>query len=152
MPLNQPPSITRPFVSKFYVLLGWLALAFGFLGAFLPVLPTTPFVLLAAYFFSKGSQRLHRWLVNSPLMGKVIKDWQQNGAIGLKAKWLATVMMVLLFGYTLTQVPVPLALKVLISAIGLGVMAFIWSRPSAPLKSPLPPKMSDQGIKITPQN
>lgn len=115
-----------------FIAAGWLSLGLGFVGAFVPVLPTTPLVLLAAYFFSKGSPRLHAWLLRQPRLGKLIFDWQRHGVIRLRAKILSTALIVPLFAYTLGFVPVPLALKGLLAAIGLGVLAFIWSRPSKP--------------------
>lgn len=114
------------------IVAGWVCLALGLIGAFLPILPTTPFVILAAFLFSKGSTRLHRWLVSRPYLGPMIVDWEAHGVIRLRAKVLATIVIVLLFGYTLGFVPVPVWIKAVVTAIGVGVLAFIWSRPSAP--------------------
>lgn len=72
---------------------GFLALALGAIGIFLPLLPTVPFVLLAAYCFSRGSRRWERWMLEHPKLGPVIKDWRAHHAVPLRAKQLATVMM-----------------------------------------------------------
>ncbi len=114
---------------------GWIALIVGIIGAFLPILPTTPFVILAAFFFSKGSIRLHRWLVNARFMGPMIVDWESHGVIRLRAKLMATAAIVVLFTYTLGFVPVALWIKGIVAAIGVAVLLFIWSRPSAPRRS-----------------
>lgn len=72
---------------------GGLALALGVAGIFLPLLPTTPFVLLAAYCFSRGSARWERWLLQHPRLGPMVQDWRATRAVPLRAKQLATVMM-----------------------------------------------------------
>ena len=113
-----------------FLILGWLCLALGVLGIFLPVLPTTPFALLAAYFFSKSSERLHLWLLRQRHLGPLIKNWENHGVIRPRAKVLATVTMVVLFTYTNLFVPVSLAIKLFINAIAVGVLVFIWTRPS----------------------
>lgn len=114
------------------ILAGWLCLLLGLLGVFLPLLPTTPFAILAAFLFSKGSVRLHRWLLAQPYLGPSIREWEQHGIIRRRAKVLATVLIVALFSYTLGFVEVPLAVKAIVAAIGVGVLAFIWTRPDRP--------------------
>lgn len=113
-----------------YLFLGGLCVVLGILGIFLPILPTTPFAILAAYFFSKSSEKLHQWLLDQKTLGPLIKDWEANGVIRLKAKILATTMIVILFSYTLIFVNVHQGIKVVVSLIGVGVLTFIWTRPS----------------------
>lgn len=74
---------------------GALALLTGLVGVFLPVLPTTPFVLLAAFCLSRSSSRAEQWLLNHPRFGPMVRDWRQRRAIPLRAKQLAWVMMTL---------------------------------------------------------
>jgi len=113
-----------------YIILGITSLVLGIIGAFLPILPTTPFALLAAYFFSKGSPKLHKWLLSTKLFGPLIKDWEQYGVVGMRAKVLATTMITLLFSYTLIFVKVALWIKACVSLSGVGVIIFLWTRPS----------------------
>jgi uncharacterized membrane protein YbaN (DUF454 family) len=113
-----------------YLLLGHLSLALGIIGAFLPVLPTTPFLLLAAFFYSKSSARLHMWMLEHKYLGPPLKDWQQSGVIGIKAKWLATVMILLVIGWRFPKLNIDLWIKILASSVLLAVLAFIWTRPS----------------------
>lgn len=113
-----------------FLTLGWLSLLLGIIGIFLPVLPTTPFALLAAYFFSKSSERLHQWLLRQKHLGPLIKNWENYGVIRPRAKILATVTMALLFSYTTLFVPVSVYIKILVNAIGVSVLIFIWTRPS----------------------
>lgn len=70
-----------------------MSLALGIAGVFLPLLPTTPFVLLAAFCFSRGSERVERWLVEHPRFGPMVRDWRARHAVPRRAKQLATVMM-----------------------------------------------------------
>lgn len=73
--------------------LAWLALGLGVVGIVLPGLPTTPFVLLAAYAAARGSPRLAVYLRGHRQFGPMIRDWQAHGAVSRRAKWLATVAM-----------------------------------------------------------
>lgn len=71
-------------------LLAYASLGLGIIGVFVPGLPTTVFVLIAAWAAARGSDRLHRWLLDHPRFGPVIHDWQTRGAVSRRAKWLAT--------------------------------------------------------------
>ena len=81
--------------------LGWLFVLLGAAGIVLPLLPTTPFLLLAAVCFSRGSQRMHNWLVNHPTLGPPIVNWQTNRTIARKIKVVALLSMGGLFGISL---------------------------------------------------
>jgi uncharacterized membrane protein YbaN (DUF454 family) len=85
----------------------WIYLAAGFLlvglatiGIFLPLLPTTPLLLLAAWCFANSSEKCHRWLLEHSLFGPIIRNWHENRCITIKAKVIAVVMIVLFGGYT----------------------------------------------------
>ncbi len=111
---------------------GWLSLSLGVIGIFLPLLPTTPFILLAAYCFSKSSQRLHHWLLQQPQLGPMIQNWEQHGSISKRAKFAATVAISLVFSITLVVLTVGVALKGVLVGIASGVLCFIWTRPLPP--------------------
>lgn len=85
----------------FYILLGWSAVALGLLGVALPVLPTTPFLLVAAFAFGKSSPRARAWLIEHAHFGPAIQDWEERGAISRRAKTLAVSMMTLVFAASL---------------------------------------------------
>ena len=72
---------------------GLVSLVLAVLGVLLPGLPTTPFVLLAAACFAKGSPRLHRWLVNHRYLGPMVRDWEAHRSLPLRIKWLSTTLM-----------------------------------------------------------
>lgn len=73
--------------------IGILALGLGILGVFLPLLPTTPFMILAAAAFARSSDRLHNWLLAHPSFGPMIVNWQRHGAISARAKRLSLIAM-----------------------------------------------------------
>lgn len=108
---------------------GWISLALGILGIFFPLLPTIPFILLAASCFSKSSPRLHARLLHQPLLGPMIQNWEQEGSISQNAKVMATVYMVGLFGCSLLAFPFSVLLTIFLVCIGTGVLVLIWTRP-----------------------
>ena len=115
-----------------FVILGWIFVALGVIGAVLPVVPTVPFLIGAAFFFSKGSPRLHGWLLSQPHVGPMIRDWETTGVIKPQAKQGATIAIVAMFASTLIFVKTPLWVKGVVAGIGIGVLIFIWTRPSEP--------------------
>ena len=80
-----------------WALLGLLALALALIGVVLPLLPTVPFLLLAAFCFARSSQKLHRWLISHKTFGPMIIAWTTSGAIGLSAKRYATLSILAVF-------------------------------------------------------
>jgi uncharacterized membrane protein YbaN (DUF454 family) len=76
------------------ILIGLASLALGALGIFLPLLPTTPFVLLAAFAFANSSEKLHQWLLDHDIFGPLIENWRRYGAISRPTKILSLVSMV----------------------------------------------------------
>lgn len=89
--------------------IGWLSVALGVLGIFLPVLPTTPFLLLAAACFARSSPRFYHWLVEHPRLGPWIRDYLDGNGIPLKAKVYAIGLMWLSIGVSCYLVPLPWA-------------------------------------------
>lgn len=75
-------------IKSLYILLGLVALVVGAVGAFLPILPTTPFLLLSLYCFSKGSKRWHSWFISTKLYKKHLEDFVRRRALTLKKKAL----------------------------------------------------------------
>lgn len=121
-----------PVIREFYLAVGWLSVAVGFIGIFLPILPTTPFLILAAACFSRGSPRLHNWLLQHRYFGPPLYDWENGGAIRPRVKVTATALMWMGIGFAMLVRPFPWVLRVIAIAVGLGVTIFILSRPSTP--------------------
>lgn len=113
---------------------GTLALAAGIVGIFLPLLPTTPFVLLAAFCFSRGSARLEAWLLAHPRLGPPIAAWRTHRALPLRAKQLAWVMMAA--GSAVSAWLLPLRWAWLPAACCLAVGLWMWRLPTS---NPRPP-------------
>lgn len=113
-----------------WLVLGLASVALALIGVALPLLPTVPFLLLAAFFFARSSERLHHWLLTHPRLGPPIEDWQTRGAIGRRAKWLASGSMLAAFVLSVAMGVRPTIL--VIQALTLcAVAVFIWSRPEA---------------------
>ena len=112
-----------------WIIAGLLSTLIGVIGIFLPLLPTVPLLLLAAFCFARGSERLHHWLITHPKLGPPIQDWNKRGAIGLKAKKLATLSVIAAFLLSVWM-GVPLYALLMQAAVLVCVMIFIWTRPS----------------------
>lgn len=111
-----------------WILCGVVALALGVIGLFLPLLPTVPFLLLAAFCFARSSRRLHDWLIAHPTFGPPIRDWQRRGAIRRRTKWISSFSILVAFGLSIVLDVSPLVVG--IQAVTLiGVAIFIWTRP-----------------------
>lgn len=109
--------------------LGWLALAAGIAGAVLPIVPTTPFLLLAAYAFARSSPELHRWLIEHPRFGPPIVLWQTQHAISRRSKRNALLAMAAVLA-TSFVLGVP-TMVITIQAVALVLVSvFLLSRPS----------------------
>jgi uncharacterized membrane protein YbaN (DUF454 family) len=109
-------------------ILACVSLALGVIGAFLPVLPTVPFLLLAAWAAGRGWPALELWLLNHPRHGVHIRRWRERGAVPRRAKWLASVMMCG-SAVMLWFAPVPPWLRGTVYAILVTVAAWLWMRP-----------------------
>jgi uncharacterized membrane protein YbaN (DUF454 family) len=129
MPLPAEISLSRPRWQRLlWLLAGATSLLFGIVGIFLPLLPTTPFVLLAAFCFARGSPRVEAWLLRHPRYGPMVRDWRRDRVIPLRAKQLATLMMCLGSAWAWWVMPTRYGwLPALMCAV---VAAWMWSLPS----------------------
>ncbi len=121
----------RAALHAVWLLAGFASLALGIVGVVLPVLPTTPFVLLAAFCFARSSPRLHSWLAHHRVFGPMIENWARHGAIPRRAKRLALVMMAAAFGLSLWLRLPAYALGLQAAAL-IGAGAYVWTRPDPP--------------------
>lgn len=130
-PRNQDPKRGSAASRALFLVLGLFFTGLGFVGAFLPVLPTVPFLILAAACFTRSSARLERWLLDHPQFGPLLRDWRERGAIPVRAKWMAAGGCA--FGFALflwgSSPGWPLTLVVL-AVMGFGVI-FVFTRPDA---------------------
>lgn len=109
--------------------LGYFFLGLGVLGVVLPILPTTPFLLLSASCFIRSSKRTHDWLLSNKYFGEYLENWYENGSIPKRAKVAAMVVMTPTFGGSIYVVPYMTA-KALLILIALCVGAYIFTRPT----------------------
>jgi uncharacterized membrane protein YbaN (DUF454 family) len=81
-------------------MLGFFFLALGAVGIFLPLLPTTPLVLLATGCFARSSERWHQWVLKNPTFGPMVKNWEDRRCVSLRVKWIAYLSMIGVGGYS----------------------------------------------------
>ena len=114
-----------------WLIVGVVSLALGALGILLPLLPTTPLVLLAAFSFARSSDRLHDWLINHNVFGALIDNWRRYGAISRRAKVVSVVSMVAILGISLVAAVPAYVVGIQVVVLG-AAAAFILSRPLPP--------------------
>lgn len=112
-----------------WFVIGVFALILGGLGVFLPILPTTPFVIVAAFAFGKSIPAWRRWLVNNKIFGPIIQNWEETGAIAPRYKALAITMMLAALGLSFYMSIKPVIIIVQALCI-LAAFAFIITRPN----------------------
>jgi hypothetical protein len=112
-------------MKKFLIVLGFLSLILGIIGIVIPLLPTTPFLLLAAACFLKGSDRMYRWLMNHKLFGDYIRNFREHKAIPLRTKIFAISLLWITILFSIFFVVRLIYLRVLLAAIAIAVTAHI---------------------------
>lgn len=119
--------------------LGCLMISLGVIGAFLPVMPTTIFLIIAAWCFGKSSPRLETWMLDHPRFGPGLRRWREEGAIAPRAKLMAVSGMT--FGYALFWIEAKpgLLLAGLVTVFMLGAAAYVVSRPK--------PRDADEAVR-----
>lgn len=113
-----------------YIAIGCAAIVLGVIGIFLPLLPTTPFLLVAAWAFAKSSPRLESWLVTHPRLGRPLRDWRERGAIPARAKLIAVAAMAASLAYVLLVPSIPAYGKIGAALVLACCATFILTRPS----------------------
>ena len=100
------------------------------IGIVVPVLPTVPFLLVAAWAASRSSPRLHRWLLTHPRFGRPLREWEEAGVVPRGAKWLATVMIAVSGVVALLVAPAGWRNLVLLALLlAAAVLLWLWRRP-----------------------
>jgi len=113
-----------------FLALGTLFVALGIAGIFLPVLPTTPFMLLAATCYARASTRFYNWLLNNRMLGPTILEWRRYRSIPYRVKWTAIVLMGVTLGISIVYfVPWP-ELQVALAIFGMLLGAYLYNIPS----------------------
>ena len=114
------------------LIVGWLSVALGVIGIFLPVMPTTPFLLLAAACFVRTSPKFYGWLVGHPKLGKYLLYYLEGKGIPRKAKFYSIALMAISMGTTTYFVPIA-EVKILLPLVGVLVALYIVRQPTLAL-------------------
>ncbi len=122
--------MTRRGLRLLFLALGGLFVALGVAGIFLPLLPTTPFLLLAAACFARSSERFYRWLLNHPVLGATVREWREHRSLPRRTKWIAILTMAgTLTVSILFFVPQP-ALQIALAFFGVALAVYLYRIPS----------------------
>ncbi len=127
---SLPPGQVRGIRRVVYVVLALLFLGLGLLGVALPGLPTTPFLLLMSYFLVRSSPRLHDRVVAMPMVGRILRDWQESRGIRLRVKLIATAMIAAVVAVSLLSQTLNTPAKTVIVLLVATGLTVIWRLPT----------------------
>ncbi len=113
-----------------YNTIGSISLSLGIVGAFLPLLPSTCFVLLAAWAFAKSSPVFHSWLIHESPFAQSIQDWQQHRIIPKRVKWIATISIIASYSITVALIENVFVLAALGGGL-LALLGYLLSKPAS---------------------
>jgi len=119
--------------------LAWLFLALGVVGAALPVLPTTPFLLLALWAFSRSSRRFHDWLYHHRLLGPPLQRWRRERVVPLRVKAVAALSMLASLTWLVLGLRAPWYAVTAAGALVATGLAVLWRLPSRSVPPAVPP-------------
>ena len=123
--------VKNPFVRYIFIGLSGISLCLAFIGVFLPVLPTTPLVILSAVLYARSSPRFYNWLMNHPTLGPGLRHWRRTGSIPIRVKVISVTMLWLALGSSVVFFVPLFWVKVFLVLVGVGVTFYIVSRPSS---------------------
>ncbi|MFA7281679.1 MAG: YbaN family protein [Sterolibacterium sp.] len=126
--MNAPKVHDSRLLRAVFLGLGIMALLLGVIGIFLPILPTTPFILLAAGCFARGSERMHRWLLAQRLAGPIIRNWELHRSVPPWVKPWGFLMMAVSFGVSIVLME-SLWHRIILAIIAVTLAAFLWRIP-----------------------
>ncbi len=115
-----------------FVALGCICVALGFVGVALPGIPTTPFLLLASYFFVRSSPELHQRLLRSKLFGPTLRDWQRHRGVKRRTKWISISCCSLMICFSIATGGLPWVARVVVALAGAYGMWFVARLPTVP--------------------
>jgi uncharacterized membrane protein YbaN (DUF454 family) len=110
--------------------LGHIFLLLGVIGIFLPIMPTTPFLLLATFFYSRSHPKIYQYILNHKYLGPPIRDWESKGVIRPKAKIFAISMIAIIMTIQIPLLNINFYIKILAEVTLFILTIFIFTRPS----------------------
>lgn len=119
-----------------FIVFGTLFLIIGAIGVFVPVLPTTPFLLLAAACYLRGSERLHRWMINNSVFGEFVRNYMEGRGIRLRQKIFTILFLWLMIIFSIFYVVDSFLLRILVSLIAMAVSVHIIMLPTLKQTNP----------------
>ncbi len=111
----------------FFFMLGSVSFGLGIIGIALPLLPTVPFMILAAFCFAKSNTQLENWIVNHAHFGPSVRKWRESRAISRKGKWASTIAFAFSIALGLWMLAWPMSLIPI--AVAIVTSTWIWTRP-----------------------
>lgn len=114
---------------------GSICVALAFIGILIPILPTTPFLLLASACFARSSERFYNWMIENPYFGRFIRDWREKKGIPLVTKYWAISLLTLTLGSSIVLFIPLVPVKVGLAVVGVAVSTYIWRLPTREVTS-----------------
>jgi len=130
VPKGRKQSGSNRLKRGLFVVAGTASLALGCVGIILPILPTTPFLLLSAACYYKGSERMHRWMLNNRWFGSYIRNYKEGKGLQLKAKVFTLILLWLVIIYSAFFVVNILVIQVILFLVAFGVSLHIATLPT----------------------
>ena len=108
------------------VILGWFFIVLGVIGAMLPILPTTPFLIVALALFAKSSPKFHQMLLDNAWFGPILKQWEAKKTVSRKTKYKASFLIIVTFSISIAIFDDTIQLQLLLVGIAIVLLFFIW--------------------------
>ena len=122
---NPIQNESKGFLKAVFFAGGTISLGLGIVGIFLPLLPTTPFLILAAILYARSSRRLHYWIMHNRLFGRYIKNYVSGGGISLPAKIVIITLLWVTIGISAFFVVSSLVVRIILALVAVGVSLHI---------------------------
>ncbi len=109
-----------------FIALGWFFVVLGIIGVFLPILPTTPFLIVSLWLFSKSSPRFHRMLLDNSIVGPPLRSWEETKTVSRKTKYRATTLIVLTFSVSIALFAHDARIQLILITVAAVLLFSIW--------------------------
>lgn len=128
---HEVRELRNPLVRGLFIVIGWLCVISGMVGVVLPGWPTTPFIILATYFFARSSPRFYNWVMNHRVFGPLIRDWRDGKGMTARTKAVAVVTIVVTISISITVIGTTWV-RVLLAVIMLTLCTYLLRLPTKP--------------------